>query len=385
MSELLQSGLHPDAEVLNAFVEGVLPAHERAQALAHLAECADCRQIVFLAQPQAASEAPAESLWQRWFRSSPLFGIGIGAAALACALISALMLRTHLASAPATQTASEHLLVLPSPPSPQSGQAAPTVAPQPKQLRVQPPGVNAPEPSPQFKPIPQPPALDGSGREWIAGRGEHGLVGGANYSAGISSGSGTGVAGAVMPVTPTAAAPVGATDAAPLSATQSVTVTQPAPLMTEESAQVATALPLREMVKMRSFEPALQPLPSKLPAAAVVSSGSRTLAADSAGALFLTLDAGRHWKRVAARWPGTVMQLRLAPSAAMRAGGLEQQTASDEASASAAADTGADTISPPAAAPAPAKPPAPVAVFQLVTDSGAVWVSSDGLHWQPQP
>jgi hypothetical protein len=158
-----------------------------------------------------------------------------------------------------------------------------------------------------------------------------------------------------------------------------VTVTQPTQSVTVESAQVESAMPLRAMAAMQSVRPALPPLPSKLPVAAVVSSGSRTLAADSAGALFLTLDAGRHWKRVAAQWPGKVTQLRLAPAAA-QLGGLEQLDR-DQASAAAAADT----ISPPVAAPAPAKSPAPVAAFQLVTDSGAVWVSSDGLHWQPKP
>ncbi len=64
MSERLQSGLHLDAEILNAFAEGALPAYEREQALAHLAVCADCREIVFLAeqaQPVPAADTQAES------------------------------------------------------------------------------------------------------------------------------------------------------------------------------------------------------------------------------------------------------------------------------------------------------------------------------------
>jgi hypothetical protein len=164
-----------------------------------------------------------------------------------------------------------------------------------------------------------------------------------------------------------------------------VTVTPTTQEMTVESAHVASALPLRAMAKMRSVQPALQPLPSKLPAATVVSSGTRTLAADSAGALFLSLDAGQHWTRVATQWKGKVTQLRLAPAAATQLSGQEQLMDSDEARASAVAATGADAISPPAAAPAPAKSPTPVAFFQLVTDKGAVWVSSDGLNWQPSP
>ncbi len=117
-----------------------------------------------------------------------------------------------------------------------------------------------------------------------------------------------------------------------------VTVTPPAQSVTVESAQVASALPLRAMAKLQSGKPALQPLPSSLPVAAVVSSGSRTLTADSAGALFLSLDAGQHWTRVATQWKGKVTQLRLAPAAATQLSGQEQLMDSDEARASAVAD-----------------------------------------------
>jgi hypothetical protein len=284
--------------MLNAFAEGALPAHEREQALAHLAVCADCREIVFLAQPIAPVEAPAESIWKHWFRSAPVFGIGIGAAALACALIFALTLWTHRVAAPTAppQTASTHLPAPPLPPE----EAPPKVAPPPRPLRAHPPAVNAPEPMPLYKPVPQPPTLDGRGREWVTGHDGRGLVGRGfgNDTApvgGMGFGSGVGIAGGVMAVTPTAAPPTGAADAAPQSVSEMVTVTPTTQEMTVESAHVASALPLRAMAKMRSVQPALQPLPSKLPAATVVSSGTRTLAADSAGALFLSLDAGQHW------------------------------------------------------------------------------------------
>ena len=70
MNETFQSGLHPDADQLAAFAEQALPLHEREQTLAHLAECADCRQIVFLAQAAAPEEvaqtAPATAR-RPWF------------------------------------------------------------------------------------------------------------------------------------------------------------------------------------------------------------------------------------------------------------------------------------------------------------------------------
>ncbi len=66
MSDILQPGqqtyqAHPDADQLTAFAEHTLPLHEQQQTLAHLATCADCRQIVFLAQ-QAVEVEAAESM-----------------------------------------------------------------------------------------------------------------------------------------------------------------------------------------------------------------------------------------------------------------------------------------------------------------------------------
>jgi hypothetical protein len=55
-----QLDLHPDAESLSAFAEHQLPEHERQPILAHLATCAQCRQILFLAQ-DAQSDAIEES------------------------------------------------------------------------------------------------------------------------------------------------------------------------------------------------------------------------------------------------------------------------------------------------------------------------------------
>jgi Carboxypeptidase regulatory-like domain/Photosynthesis system II assembly factor YCF48/Putative zinc-finger len=48
------AGPHPDANVLSAFAERALRETERAQVLAHLSECTDCRRIVFFALPDSA-------------------------------------------------------------------------------------------------------------------------------------------------------------------------------------------------------------------------------------------------------------------------------------------------------------------------------------------
>jgi hypothetical protein len=88
MSKLLQPGRHPDADQLSAFAEQILPDHERLETLAHLAECPDCRGIVFLAQraqetqDPAADAFPARTRWLRnWHKLWPV------AAALTCGLL----------------------------------------------------------------------------------------------------------------------------------------------------------------------------------------------------------------------------------------------------------------------------------------------------------
>jgi outer membrane biosynthesis protein TonB len=93
MSDHLHPEVHPDADSLSAFLEGVLPEHERAQCLAHLAECSRCREIVFLAQ-----NVPVAPARQRWFRPMPL----LAAAAMVCvALLGAwLYLRSRTAAPP---------------------------------------------------------------------------------------------------------------------------------------------------------------------------------------------------------------------------------------------------------------------------------------------
>ncbi len=79
MSELLQAGQHPDADQLNAFVEHTLPAHQQQQTLAHLAICPECRQIVALSLPPG-DESPIlqpQAVRPRWL---PWAGIPVLAA-----------------------------------------------------------------------------------------------------------------------------------------------------------------------------------------------------------------------------------------------------------------------------------------------------------------
>ncbi|MGA7416024.1 MAG: carboxypeptidase regulatory-like domain-containing protein [Bryobacteraceae bacterium] len=86
MTEHLHPGPHLDPELLNAFVEGVLPEHERLQCLSHFAACSRCREIVFLAQEPVPAPAPvpsdAKPWWRGWFWPIPVLGSALAACAL---------------------------------------------------------------------------------------------------------------------------------------------------------------------------------------------------------------------------------------------------------------------------------------------------------------
>jgi Carboxypeptidase regulatory-like domain len=89
MSERLQPGLHPDPDSLNAFIEGALPEHERLECVAHLAECAQCREVVYLAQePLVVPAADRVSFWRKWLRPIPALSALAAAAAAAVLMLS---------------------------------------------------------------------------------------------------------------------------------------------------------------------------------------------------------------------------------------------------------------------------------------------------------
>lgn len=50
------AGPHPDPELLAAFAESSLPRHDREDLLNHLTTCADCRDTLYLAMPQADAQ-----------------------------------------------------------------------------------------------------------------------------------------------------------------------------------------------------------------------------------------------------------------------------------------------------------------------------------------
>jgi hypothetical protein len=116
-------------------------------------------------------------------------------------------------------------------------------------------------------------------------------------------------------------------------------------------------------------------LPSNKPVASRLYAGNRTLALDTAGALFITYDSGRHWIAVAAQWPGKAAQLSFAASPARL---YQVQPQQSQTQSESSVTTGAAA---PGLAQQSQQTIAPTAGFQLTTSTGAVWLSTDGLTW----
>lgn len=382
MSDLLHSGLHPDADSLNAFLEGALPEHERAQCLAHLAECSQCREVVFLAQEIAPAAAPVPApvpvpvpFWRRWLAPVPALAT---AAALGVAVVAWLAWQPG-PEPPAPGTVARNTGV-PATPAP-----APSVEPEADPRRPVPPAKRrtrvTPTPSAQVIPEPAPPAPPISAptipapapvveppptiREELAvsPTGIAGIV--ADPTGAVIPGATIKVAqldgGALLEAQSDTAGQFRFVDLAPgryrlvieapgFRVASSEVDVQPRQLASvhsklevgsvAETVEVTASVPVlqTQVSSVRSQAP--RPLPSKLPAADTVANGKLLLALDSAGAVFISRNSGRSWKRVKPVWPGKVRSIALGE---------------------------------------------PPATFQLTTDSDAIWHSRDGARWQPAP
>lgn len=86
MNKQLQSGQHPDADQISAFVDHALPAHEREEMLAHLAECTDCRETVVLSLPAIEKSPTPVKRTKPWFWDFRIL-LPAGAVALAVVLL----------------------------------------------------------------------------------------------------------------------------------------------------------------------------------------------------------------------------------------------------------------------------------------------------------
>ena len=346
MSEHLQSGLHPDPDSLNAFIEGVLPEHERIECLAHLAECAQCREVVYLAQDPVAAEPLPAPRPKRWF--APIWALSVAAVAGILVLSVAL----YQFEKPAA-TAPVAMVSVPSSPAAKQLQADAPVAAAPLKRAAKRP-MQHPEPlaaPPPPAPLPAQRAADdamqinGSVSSPVAPSGVAGTItdpaGGVIPGATVTVHPSDAANSFVANTDPTgqfqinglppgryelkAAAPgfqsatkqvevkadqVARADSALSvgSVSQTVEVTASSAALNTESASMSVALKKKStlaaiplvgrITQSKAMETAVLSLPSKLAAVATVTKDKVTLAADSAGSLFLSQNSGQKWKAV---------------------------------------------------------------------------------------
>lgn len=319
MSELLQSGLHPDADQLSAFAEHALPDQLRRETLAHLSTCADCRNIVALALPPAEEELPQVAAAPRpWFAGWRLAWL---APAVAAVVVTAVLLHKPPASTGGSINEEAKLNLPPAPPSP-----APVAVERPKPF---PAAKQAGDKSAAEIPRPQA-KLPAVARAQAAAPASGGLASAFGAvpqreasppSPLVSSNS-----AAPEPLPPATTAEAGRSNglalaprmamrrslSPPPAATSEAVAKATQPVLTLDAQQVqsvaaesATLEPLDSIVSQH-------PLPSHLPAVSISSSSRATLALDTKHHLFFTEDAGAHWQPVKAPWHGKAVLVALA-------------------------------------------------------------------------
>ena len=358
MSDLLQSGHHPDADQLTAFVEHALPLHEYEQTLAHLAVCPDCRSIVALSMPPL-DEPPvllAEAIRKLWFSGWKLaWPTAVAFAALA---IVVLYLRntTNLRSTAVLTQRSDSRPPLPVPAPEKSQIPNKVIGPVSDQGRMSAsntkntvgvssrnsaalPNQNGDlraqaqtSPARNAKSINghQPDsfiagAVGGSGNGSVLSQNfaptitdplHQNLINAGTAATAASSASPAAIGGPINGSLRKSEAPMATlpsvSDAATLNVFDQNTE------VTIATAPVALPFNGRNIGLNQGGGVLVQhPLPSHLPAISMVSANHQILAIDTQNSLFFSGDDGKSWKAIASQWKGRAVKVALVSSAAL--------------------------------------------------------------------
>ena len=121
---------HPDVEVLSAFAENALGRGQRDEVMAHLADCQECREVLYVSLPQADKPQTVLSFnpnRARWFRLR--WATFVGLAGIVTALVTVryefLTTRNHPSSAPLGQPVSTYAKVVEEKPAAPSDRTSP--------------------------------------------------------------------------------------------------------------------------------------------------------------------------------------------------------------------------------------------------------------------
>ena len=404
MNPTTHLGVHPDAERLNAFVEQASPSAERQEILAHLAQCGRCREVVFLAQQAVGAEDNARVVaaspepgqwWRRWFAGWRW--TWVPATALAGLLGFAVL--HHFRNAPsgsevARNTPPEALSNASTKAEPASTKEEPASRPaitgsalaneaiakkagSPTLANCKDLGVVARK-TPESRNLPvtvrdkdQPvqemssvttEASVAAGMQAVHGEAalaqKSGNIGGPNTTNHAFqqqlAGQQQEIAQDQLHSARYAAKAGGVGGAAPASAGKTDAQGQPAPMAAAPTAARELAMPAEAESSGATDRVALDSkkkvtlLPNGTNALSAATAQGRTVAIDSAGAMYLSETPGGQWMPVATQWTGRAVLVRARPTATQA--GISPQPA----------------------------------IFELVTDKIETWVSPDGKTWHAE-
>lgn len=396
MNPIIQPGTHPDSESLTAFAEQLLGGAEREQVVAHMAACSRCREIVFLAQqamdadlPVQAKQAVTEKTSRGWFRGWRWAWIPVAALA---GFIGFAAIEHVRQSAPEQQLARSE-------PQPEvikgaltAGTASAPATPQAAKRDQAATLSAAPQTTPTIKEnrsIAVPENKKATSQDRLEQRAspvntDATFVGGAMHGTNMARAKSSAMGGpmaqnqmqqsnasevnsqqqaqaytANKAFTPTPAASP-APPARPVASSETVEVQSASQMATVSAAPTATpqiavvpatgrniGVASNQLAKLSDSK---VKLPGGLETLSVARTARRAVAIDTAGALFVSEDGGKHWQPVQTQWTGRAALVRTHQAGSESAALLSQQ--------------------------APR--------FELVNDQLQTWVSTDGKTWTAQ-
>jgi hypothetical protein len=321
MSELLQSGHHPDADQLSAFVEHALPPHERQQTLAHLAICPECRTIVSLSLPpveESPKLQPAVTRKPWFFGWSLAWSAATAVAALVIVFYVRDIVTTKNSGAKSTQMAVSQAPT-PLPADAVSSIPSPEVSSPPPPSKSQPSSPHRLD-APKMAKTQNPQSVDVETQKIadlpIQNRSFKNLA----QSQRVPTDNLNNQPSPVAPAAPTAAPA--------MTFRRNDTIASPSPSTPNNAAAPSITNPIAgasdaahgaigASMNSRSFSNlaknivAQHPLPSQLPAISVVATGRQTVAIDTQNTVFFSDDDGKHWRAIPSQWRGRAIMVGL--------------------------------------------------------------------------